>query len=529
MLARNLILIVCVLIMLGLSVCSLASVPLTITYQGKLTDEAGVPMTGTKQMKFSLWNASLSGSKLWEEPVGSTRSVEVLDGLFTVLLGTSAPLSESVLNGNVWLQVEIDGVALPRVQVVSAPFAVRSLIAEKVQVPVSVSGNQAYPQAVILSTNSGDGFGLHGQGTSSLGEGVRGTHLSSGNYGSLGMEVYGVYGYSNDDAAIKGFTMSGRAVDGQAWTGTAGRFTVSEASATEPAVFISTAGTGPALRAQGKAGGLAADLIGIVQMTGFKLTTGAGNGLVLKSDASGVGTWQEDSVTLPFSSITSNASTLFYLRNSGAGRAIYASTEGAGDALYALASGTGSAGEFSVNNTGSSANALHCTSNGSGAGLSAYNTGTGRAGYFQINNTGNSADALRVMTNGSGNAIYASTTGSGNAGLFSGDVYITGNLKFPSGKPKLPIAYGVIGSDGTKIAGTSNITSSWDSANQRYQITISGVSYSNATHVAVANCSGMVGPRVIMTSSASGSLIVTLFDLTGVKSQGMFDFVVYEP
>ena len=50
--------------------------------------------------------------------------------------------------------------------------------------------------------------------------------------------------------------------------------------------------------------------------------------------------------------------------------------------------------------------------------FSATNTGTGRAGFFSINNTGSSANALRVESNSSGyGAFYLRTTGSGRAAV----------------------------------------------------------------------------------------------------------------
>ncbi|MDI6828706.1 MAG: hypothetical protein QME62_09505, partial [Armatimonadota bacterium] len=322
-------------------------------------------------------------------------------------------------------------------------------------------------------------------------------------------------------------------------------------SNTSPAIYAYTNGQGPALRAQTSGSGMAAELLGsayvsgnlgvgtsnptsrldvagTVQITGFKLPTGATNEYVLKSDGEGTGTWQVDSLSLPYSKIIYNENTLFWLRNSGNGGVIYANSQGTGDAIYALASGTGTAGNFSISSA-SSANAIRASTNGSGSAVYAITDGTGKAGNFQINNAANSSNALYVITNGSGDAIFAATTGSGRAAYFNGNVHITGDLTFPSGKATSPIAYGVINSNGTKLSGTSNVSSSWDSANQWYRITISGVSYSNLTHVAIANVVGLSDPRFAMTSASGSDLVVILFNMSGGKTQGIFHFAVFKP
>lgn len=99
-------------------------VPEYITYQGKLTDSAGVPLSGSYPLRFRLLDAETTppGSQLWDS---GDLIVPVSAGLFTVELG---PVSQPSLgNGNVWLEVKVwDQTPLPRVKLTSAPFALRA-------------------------------------------------------------------------------------------------------------------------------------------------------------------------------------------------------------------------------------------------------------------------------------------------------------------------------------------------------------------------------------------------------------------
>ncbi|MDH7482355.1 MAG: hypothetical protein QHH26_10340 [Armatimonadota bacterium] len=511
---------------------STASVPTMISYQGKLTDAAGNPLNGTYNLSFAIYNDATAGSLLWTE---TQNGVQVSQGLFNVLLGSVNPLPDSAFTGLTWLQTSVEGnILTPRVRIVSAGYALRSKKAEEVTPPLILSGAIDSPNSLISATNSGTG--------------AAGSFRSDGGYGLVVTTTAksGACAYFGVDNATSSATSLQAA---NVALGKAGDFSIYNSSNSSPAIYAYTNGLGPALRAQATGSGFAGELLGsayvtgnlgvgtsnptsrldiagTAQMTGFKLTTGATNGYVLKCDGMGNGTWQADGLNLPFSTIFSSSSTLFWLRNSGTGGVIYANSQGAGDAIYALSSGTGSAGSFSINSA-SNSNALFASTNGSGHAVSAINTGTGNAGNFQINNTSSSSNALYVTTNGSGDAIYAFSA-SGRAGYFNGDVYVAGDLTFPTGKPSVPIAYGIVNSDGTLQAGTSGVSSTWDSANQEYRITIPG-GYSTLTHVAVANVVGLTGPRFAMVSSVSSKLVVTIFNLSGVKSQGIFNFVVYKP
>jgi len=67
---------------------------LLISYQGRLTDDTGEPITGTPAMTFTIYNGA--GVSKWSE-VHPT--VQVDDGLFNVILGSQTALPDSVFTG----------------------------------------------------------------------------------------------------------------------------------------------------------------------------------------------------------------------------------------------------------------------------------------------------------------------------------------------------------------------------------------------------------------------------------------------
>ena len=105
-----------------------AQIPRKINYQGKLTDSgAGLPLPGSQEMTFRVYDDPDAGSLLWSE----SQTVPVDDaGVFSVLLGDVTPVDID-LDGPVWLEVEVGGETLsPRRELVSVPFALRTHVAD---------------------------------------------------------------------------------------------------------------------------------------------------------------------------------------------------------------------------------------------------------------------------------------------------------------------------------------------------------------------------------------------------------------
>jgi len=58
-----------------------------ISYQGRLADADGNPITGKVNIEFRLYDVPTGGVPLWEEFWTGGNAVDVSDGLFSVMLG----------------------------------------------------------------------------------------------------------------------------------------------------------------------------------------------------------------------------------------------------------------------------------------------------------------------------------------------------------------------------------------------------------------------------------------------------------
>ncbi len=121
-----------------------AAPPNVVTYQGRVLDSNGVPVSDASvTMKFLLYDASTSGTCVWSNssadcdsntPASTTgKSVTLTTGLFTQNLGDTgdsfAAIADSVFgdNTNVYLEVDIAGETLtPRKRLTAAPYALNA-------------------------------------------------------------------------------------------------------------------------------------------------------------------------------------------------------------------------------------------------------------------------------------------------------------------------------------------------------------------------------------------------------------------
>lgn len=107
------------------------AVPPIISYQGRLTDSNGVPLTGSYDMNFCLYRGASGGSALWCEnySAGSGTAVYVASGLFQVLLGERTPIPDSTFDDPalyLGISVGSDAEMTPRRRVVSVGYAYRA-------------------------------------------------------------------------------------------------------------------------------------------------------------------------------------------------------------------------------------------------------------------------------------------------------------------------------------------------------------------------------------------------------------------
>jgi hypothetical protein len=89
----------------------------TINYQGKLTNTSGVAVpNGTYNMRFYLYDNTATGATstaIWSEKLIGADKVQVTNGLFSVMLGSTTPFTGVDFNQTLYLGVEIGGSTTP--------------------------------------------------------------------------------------------------------------------------------------------------------------------------------------------------------------------------------------------------------------------------------------------------------------------------------------------------------------------------------------------------------------------------------
>src|SRR5437899_3147847 len=101
---------------------AVAAVPLTMSYQGVLTDNTGaIVPDGGHNFSFSIFNVPTGGSALWGPEVYT--GLMVTRGGFSVALGSVTPLT-LLFDQQYYLDITVDGSPLsPRVMLTSSPYS----------------------------------------------------------------------------------------------------------------------------------------------------------------------------------------------------------------------------------------------------------------------------------------------------------------------------------------------------------------------------------------------------------------------
>ncbi|MBE0639479.1 MAG: hypothetical protein IH598_13260, partial [Bacteroidales bacterium] len=101
----------------------LLSQPTTITWQGKLLDNSGNAINQNNvAMTFAMFDASTGGNQLWPTSGVVAKVVNVVNGLYSVQLGTGtgddmAFAAEMFEGFTPWLEVKIGTETLPRTEI----------------------------------------------------------------------------------------------------------------------------------------------------------------------------------------------------------------------------------------------------------------------------------------------------------------------------------------------------------------------------------------------------------------------------
>ncbi len=123
------------LILIPLSLITATGVPSAISYQGYLTNSAGIPIPdGAYQIAFAIYDDPDAGNVLWQS---GFQLVEVTGGTFSVGLGEKPmpAIEREVFEDTVLylgITVESDPEITPRTRLLSVPFAMRADYAEQV-------------------------------------------------------------------------------------------------------------------------------------------------------------------------------------------------------------------------------------------------------------------------------------------------------------------------------------------------------------------------------------------------------------
>lgn len=113
-----------VLVLVAACAVCVADVPQMINYQGKLLQPSGAPVPdGGYNMQFAIYDVPTGGVALWFD---NYSSVQVKNGLFSVLLGSAKPITETVFASSdryFGLTVGADPEMVPRQKIASVAFA----------------------------------------------------------------------------------------------------------------------------------------------------------------------------------------------------------------------------------------------------------------------------------------------------------------------------------------------------------------------------------------------------------------------
>ena len=331
-------------------------------------------------------------------------------------------------------------------------------------------------------------------------------------------------------AAISLVFMTATALGG---SGVGGVFNLGQTNTVDAqSQLIGNVGGNPELRVENAA--TSANSFGILGKLSSSSATSDSAGVRGENDSSGIGVAGEsnDGFGGAFKSFSGNAllatthgldkDAIVGTSDNGSGAGVFGSNEnGIGGRFVGLTTGAlGSvSGRGSTGVSGSSSGAA-------GRGVKGTASASGGVGVEGIA----SSDSNSIGVHG------VSTTGL--AGKFDGNVKIQGSVTASANIAKtysgvagsaIPVAYGVIRSDGVRLSGTANVTSVFDSTNKQYVITIAGASYTTTGFITVVTPLSGSAPLIASTSALAGKLVVRLTDAGNQAQQAQFSFLTYKP
>ena len=334
------------------------TIPMTMGYQGFLTDSTGVEFAdGVYDFGFRIYDVEIGGAPLWTE----TQSLEVTAGVFSAVLGSVAPIGID-FDAPLYLGFSVDGGAEldPRVPLTAVPYSFHT----KAVADSAVTGASLADGAVVRSLNGlTDAVSLvAGENVTIVDVGQELVISASGGGGGGGNTL--------DQAYDEGGPGVGRTI-----TADSGAVEI-VASGPTGALTIDQGGPGDGIDIDHTSTGDAIDIT----------HSGDGLGITILSSGAGEGVSVAHAGTAPGIKATHSGSNDAIRASHGIdplGDAVHAVQEGAGNAVTARASNTaiGHGVQSMVENAASDGDAVHGETIGSGDAVHGESSGTGFGVY----------------------------------------------------------------------------------------------------------------------------------------------------
>ena len=301
------------------------SVPTIISHQGRLLNASNQPVTTNVSVVFSIYDAASGGSQVWTETQSITPDSL---GFYETFLGGTTPLPSTLPNPS-YLQIQVQSETLtPRLQFGSVPFAQKAGNADLLDNLDSTVFSQLGPSIESSEIADGTIANIDVSGTAAIAGSKISPDFGSQNIftsGNIGIGTTSATNRLNIQGSFSGYPLyikrtdtgdythslirvecsatSNRCQPGIQFVRPSGRlWEIAEGSGDIVAdvlgFYNNLSGTVMVITPSGNLGigttnpAQKLDVAGTIQLTGFKLPTGATNGYVLTSDAAGVGTWQ---------------------------------------------------------------------------------------------------------------------------------------------------------------------------------------------------------------------------------------------